>query len=345
MAKAGKVSVLFTGAGRRVELISAFRAAHDRLGLDGQILAVDVDPLAPALRVAHRAHFVPLSADDGYVPRLLSLCELHGVDLIFPVIDNDIPILAKAASAFESIGTRVAVMGVAGATTVSDKWATAQFLTRIAITAPTTWLPETFPEESPEMFPVFVKPRFGSASKHTGRVDTADELRSFLTHCPDPVIQQFLEGPEVTCDLAYSLDGQFLGLCERRRIETRAGEVQKGVTVWDPDIAQACLAIGKGLAARGPITIQCLFDRGQPVFTEINGRFGGGLPLAIAAGLDFPSWYLSMAAGLECSVPALGDYRQGLYMTRHDDSFFLTDLDAQDASRTSVERGPWHPLS
>jgi carbamoyl-phosphate synthase large subunit len=368
---ANTVTVLFTGAGRRVELLRAFTAAHAALGLQGGIIAADVDILAPALHVAHAYELVPPSADPGYVDALLRICRDRRVDLVFPVIDNDIPILAQAAPRFAEAGVRVATMGPASAHTVADKWATARLLHDAGIEGPRTWLPSELPSLESLPLPLYIKPRHGSGSKHTARVDSADELDVFMRRVPEPVIQELLEGPEVTCDLAYSLEGEFLGLCQRRRIETRSGEVQKGVTIWDPEIAEGCLAIGKALAASGPITIQCFVHDGRPCFTEINGRFGGGLPLAIAAGLDFPRWYLALAAGLPVEFPEPGDYRKGLYLTRCDESFFCTGLtdepggaDAPPAAgsadypdgqgpggegrsqvrvtgRLVVERGPW----
>jgi carbamoyl-phosphate synthase large subunit len=347
VGRAKKVTVLFTGAGRRVELLRAFRAAYTALGLEGSVVATDLDTLAPALYAADAYELVPPSAAAGYVGALLRICRDHEVDLVFPLIDNDIPILAEAAPLFAGVGARVTTMGLESARIVSDKWATARLLSQAGIEGPQTWLPSGLPPRDSLAFPLYIKPRNGSGSKHTARVDSPDELDVFMGRVPEPVIQEFLEGPEITCDLAYSLDGEFLGMCQRRRIEVRTGEVQKGVTVWDPEIARSCLAIGAALAARGPITVQCLFRDGRPRFTEVNGRFGGGLPLAIAAGLDFPRWYLALAAGLPVHLPEPGSYRQGLYLTRCDESFFCTGLDGDDGRQAragehfSVERGPW----
>jgi hypothetical protein len=64
---------LFTDTGRRVGLLRAFRTAHKQLGLPGEVLAVDVDPLAPALRVVDHAELVPRSSESAYIPHLLSL--------------------------------------------------------------------------------------------------------------------------------------------------------------------------------------------------------------------------------------------------------------------------------
>ena len=343
--------MLFTGAGRRVELLRAFTAARTALGLEGGVVATDLDPLAPALYAADAYELVPPSAAAGYVRTLVDICRAHEVDLVFPLIDNDIPVLAEAAHLFADVGARVATMSLDSARIVGDKWATARLLSEAGIEGPQTWLPAGLPPRDSLVFPLYIKPRYGSGSKHTARLDTLDELDVFVRQVPEPVIQEFLEGPEITCDLAYSLDGEFLGMCQRQRIEVRSGEVQKGFTVWDPRIARSCLAIGAALAARGPITIQCLFRDGRPHFTEINGRFGGGLPLAIAAGCDFPGWYLALAAGMPLDLPEAGSYRRGLYLTRCDESYFCTGLDGAESrhiragEHLSVERGPWFSQS
>ncbi len=101
--------------------------------------------------------------------------------------------------------------------------------------------------------------------------------------------------------------------------------MSKGVTIHDPDITKDCIAITRALPAIGPITVQCMMHNGQPHYTEINARLGGGIPLAVAAGVDVPALLLAHAAGLPLARPALGSYKTGLYMTRFDDSFFLDE--------------------
>ena len=120
----------------------------------------------------------------------------------------------------------------------------------------------------------------------------------------------------------------------RQRIAVRSGEVVKGVTIYDPAIADACVTIAKALPAIGPITVQCMLKEGIPYFTEINARFGGGVPLGVAAGVDAPRWLLARVAGIPIAIPPLGTYQMGLYMTRFDDSFFISEQDrAEMASR------------
>jgi len=207
---------------------------------------------------------------------------------------------------------------------VRDKLRTARMFETAGVPGPATWHPDALTMSTVE-YPVFVKPRRGSAAAHTFRADNQKQLSFFLDYVPDPVVQEFLPGPEITIDMAYSLDGRLYGLCQRQRIAVRSGEVQKGVTVWRDDVADYSMKIGEVLNARGPITVQCMMRDDGPVFTEVNGRFGGGLPLSIAAGFDVAGWYLRELAGLAVEPPPPGSYKNNLYMTRFDDSFFIED--------------------
>jgi carbamoyl-phosphate synthase large subunit len=87
------------------------------------------------------------------------------------------------------------------------------------------------------------------------------------------------------------------------------------------------------LPAVGPITVQCMLKDERPYFTEINARLGGGVPLAIAAGVDVPALLLARAAGLPVQVPAPGAYTLGLHLVRFDDSFILTEAQRDQVAR------------
>ncbi|MGB9880561.1 MAG: ATP-grasp domain-containing protein [Anaerolineae bacterium] len=321
------VNVLFTGAGRRVELLRAFRRAYADLGLTGKIVSVDIDPLAPALQEADCPYIVPPCSDPAYIPTLAEICRTEQVHLVFPLIDPDILVLARHRQELETTGARVVVVSEGSARIGADKWLTYQFFKRLDIPTPNTFLPEQVLENKLE-FPLFIKPRFGSASKHVYKVNDEEELRFFLRYVPEPIVQEHLSGPEITSDIYCDFrGGNVLAVVSRQRIEVRWGEVAKGKTVYDPAIIQYCITIARELNAIGPLNVQCILREGRPYFTEINLRFGGGAPLGFAAGVHAPHWFLALAAGLPVDVPPLGTYRTGLYLTRFDDSFFLSEED------------------
>jgi carbamoyl-phosphate synthase large subunit len=326
MTDAAGVNVLFTSVGRRVELLRAFRSAYANLGLQGNIVAVDIDPLAPALRVADRPYVVPRLTAPEFIPVLSAICERERVSLAFPLIDPDIPVMAMHRAALEAAGTRLAVVSSDACAITSDKWLTKKWFEKLGLRTPQGWLPGDI-DAARAQYPLFIKPRDGSGGIHTFKINSPEELVFFSNYVPNPIIEEYVPGPEITSDVIAWLDGEVLGVVSRQRIEVRWGEVAKGVTVRDPTIMHACRTLARALPACGPMTVQCILRDGVPYFTEINARFGGGVPLGIAAGVASPDWLLTKAAGLTPRMPPIGDYRVGIYLTRYDDSFVLTSDD------------------
>jgi len=326
MTSIKSLNVLFTSVGRRVELLRAFKKAYADLGLTGNIVAVDIDPLAPALQEADCPYIVPRLSEPSYIPILAEICRREQVHLIFPLIDPDILVLARYRQELEATGARVVVVSQEAAITTADKWLTYQFFCKLGVPTPVSWLPEEA-RNANLRYPVFIKPRFGNAGKQAFKVCNDRELAFFLDYVPEPIVQEYLPGPEITNDVICDFEGNVLAVVSRQRIEVRWGEVAKGKTIYDSEIIHHCVAIARGLKAIGPITVQCMLRDGKPYFTEINARFGGGVPLGIAAGVHSPHWFLALAAGLPVEIPPLGSYKVGLYITRFDDSFFLTEED------------------
>ena len=319
------MNLLFTSSGRRIELLRAFRRAYADLGVDGNIVVTDIDPLAPTIREADRFHLVPRLSDPGYVEILSKIARTEKIDLVVPLIDPDVPVLARNRERLEQTGARVVVIPEGAVPFAVDKLLTHRLFTEIGVPAPRTWSPTELPPADVE-FPLFIKPRFGSAGQDCVTVRNPRELEFFLQRVPDPIVQEHLPGAEITTDVFCDLEGggKVLAAVSRRRIEVRQGEVAKGVTVLERSIIDHCVSIAHRLEAIGPITIQCILREGAPQFTEINARFGGGVPLGIAAGVPSPHWLLALACGKHLEIPPLGTYEIGLYLTRFDDSFFVT---------------------
>jgi carbamoyl-phosphate synthase large subunit len=320
------MNILFTSVGRRVELLKAFRTAYRSLQLKGRIIAIDADPLAPALRLVDRPYIVPRVYSAEYVPALIDICAKEEIDVVFPLIDPDIQVLPQHRAQIEAVGARLATVSVEAAKICDDKWRTAEFFQRLGLATPCTWLLGHIDPDS-AAYPLFIKPRNGTAGKNCFKVRDARELAFFSSYVPDALIQECLPGPEITSDVVSDLNGELLAVVSRLRIETRTGEVAKGVTVRDPRVIEACVTIARALPAVGPITVQCLMKNDLPYFTEINARFGGGVPLGIASGVDSPRWLLARLAGLDLKIPPVGSYRTSCYLTRFDDSFFVSQAE------------------
>ena len=309
------MNVLVTSAGRRTSLLEAFReAAHAR---GGRVWAGDLDGLAPALFLADEAVRLPRVTGADYLPALFDLVEQHAIRLVVPTIDTELPALAGARDALEALGCRLATSTADLVRISGDKWATYEAAQRTGIPTMRSWLPDALDGEAlPEA--LFVKPRNGSASQHTYAA-SPETLPAVLVRVPRPIVQERIGGDEVTVDALFDFDGRLLHFVPRRRVRTVGGESIQGVTLREGRLngwLESVLGRLGALGARGPVTAQAFDTDGQFLLLEVNPRFGGGFPLGHAAGARYPEWLLALVAG-EDVPPRLGEYEDGLYMTRY----------------------------
>jgi carbamoyl-phosphate synthase large subunit len=313
-------AVLFTCAGQRVDIVTAFRAAG------ATTVATDLDQLAPALYHADHHALVPRVDDPFYIDALRNLVELHDVRLIVPLTDLDHQVLANARG--ELGGAVVLVPGIETIERCSDKYLAHTFFEEEGIGSPPTWLPTELPEHL--RFPVLVKARKGFGSRHIYRADNQTELDFFLRYTTaESMVQSLCHGEEFSIDVFCDLEGRCLAAVPRTMIESKGGESIKGMSVKDPDLIAFGARVSEALRIIGPANVQCFREPdGELQVTDVNPRFGGGFPLPTAAGSRYPELALALANG-EQPEPRLGDFQEGVVMTRF---FSVLILEERDGS-------------
>jgi carbamoyl-phosphate synthase large subunit len=304
-------AVLFTCAGQRVDIVGAFRRAGAR------VVAADANPLAPALYHADEHALVPRIDDPGYVPALRALVEQHDVRLIVPLTDLDQVTLARSR---DELGAVVLLPDAEIVERLGDKYLAHLLFAERGIASPPTWLPSGVPDGV--AFPLLVKARHGFGSRHIYRAADRAQLGFFLGYTPvDSIVQACLGGEEFSIDVFCDLEGRCLNAIPRTMIESKGGESIKGMTIRDEQLIELARDVAETLELVGPANIQCFREAdGSHLLTDINTRFGGGFPLPLAAGGRYPELALALARG-EHPEPRLGDFREGIVMTR-----FFSDL-------------------
>ena len=186
--------------------------------------------------------------------------------------------------------------------------------------SPPTWLPDGVPVDAP--YPLLVKARRGFGSRHIYRAADRAQLDFFLAYTPvESIVQAQLQGEEFSVDVFCDLDGRCLNAIPRTMIESKGGESIKGMTIRDESLIDVARHVSEELRLVGPANIQCFREAdGRHLVTDINTRFGGGFPLPLAAGGRYPELALALARG-ERPEPRLGEFREGIVMTR-----FFSDL-------------------
>jgi len=312
------MNVLMTAASRRVALAQAFQAALRPC--NGRLVVTDVDPSSPAVHVADRAYRVPYSSDPQYIAELLSICSAEHIRLVVPTIDDELESLAEARADFARVGATVACSPAETAALCNDKYETCTWLRSRGIDAAVSWLPSELPPDAPEV--LFIKPRVGRGSVGAFLIRNRRELDFFAGYVSQPVIQEFLQGPEYTIDVLCDEGGQALSIVPRERVLIRSGVSDRGRTVNDACLMTLAARVVQAIPFRGPVNIQCRMRGHVPVVFEINPRFSGGIALTLAAGADFPSMLLALARG-DALEPSIGHFRTDLWMTNYETSIFL----------------------
>jgi carbamoyl-phosphate synthase large subunit len=311
---------MLTCVGRRVALLESFRRAMADLGLKGRLYGADHSAMAAGFHVADEGFLVPSVRGADYVGALVDLCRRHEVGMVVPLIDWELPVLAGEQKAFAEAGARLVISSQRVVDICRDKRQTFEFLKARGFDTPEVL---SYEQALGGPFPFFMKPRFGSSAKDVHYVPDRQSLEFYHESDAETVVQEFVRGKEFTVDVYAGLDGVPRVAVPRRRLEVRGGEVSKAQTVRHAEIIRQSLRLVEALGeCRGVITLQCFLTPEDRIrFIEINPRFGGGAPLAIQAGADFPLWLLEEHLGRRPDIQA-DDWQDGLTMLRYDAAVF-----------------------
>lgn len=305
--------------------MESFRQSAHKLGVPLNILACDMNPqLSSACLLNTQKYFKsPHCLSEEYPSFLLKLCEEEGVDALIPTIDTELEILARLKETLLKVGTHAIISSPEVVSICRDKLKTAAFLEEINLPTPRTLPYSKNIDVSEWSFPLILKPIGGSSSKGIARVESLEELKHFPAPKEPYMIQECWQGKEYTVNLYFNKEGQLGCAIPHLRIETRGGEVSKGITQRIPSLEAAAKTLGKYLPGGfGPLCFQAIVKpSGEFCIFEINARFGGGYPLAHQAGATFAQWILEDLIGEPSSVN--NNWENELTMLRHDSALFI----------------------
>ena len=315
------MNILFTGVGRRIELVQAFRNAALVLNKELRIYGADMAGTAPALAFCDFTRRVVAMKDPEYIQNLLDICEADAIDLLIPTIDTDLLVLSEHKEKFNAIGTRVMISAPDKIRICRDKNNTSQFFLDCGLHAP---MPVNNWKEYRGGFPAFIKPKDGSSSINAFKVENEEELEVYAGQVEDYIVQPFVDGHEYTIDIFCDWDGEPISIVPRERLQVRAGEVLKTQIFMDQQMIQEMENLCKAFKPCGPMTVQLIRDyAGIDWYIEINPRFGGGSPLSMKAGARSAEAILKLLDGEK--VDYAENISDGEIYSRFDQSVCITE--------------------
>lgn len=310
-------------SGRRVMITAAGTVTAQSLikalredGRAAFIAAGDMDPLNATKAFVDEFVLLPRADDDAFAHECLAAAQRLKIDLFVPlIVESEFLPLDGARERFESIGCRLVVPPRDIVVRTGDKLEFAKFLHEIGVPGPAT---QTYrPDIAVERFPVYLKPRRGSGSIGTARIESAHSLHEAARGRSDLIVQEAVAGAEFTVDCFATEPGRVVAAVPRERIAIKAGVSVKGRTYRHPLIERIVCDVVEKSGLPGPANVQgMLRPDGSFSIIEMNPRFSGTLALTTAAGINFASLLIDMIEGN--AIPDLrGRHEDGLTMMRY----------------------------
>ena len=189
-------NILILSAGRRVELIQSFQKSAKKLDVKSNVVAGDCSETAPAIYFADRKAILPRINEPNYIDEIINICNKEDISLVVPTIDTDLLLLSQSKEKIESVsGARVLISSTEVISICRDKIKTQNFLEENGFMVPKMYSEEELSSENLQ-FPLFIKPKSGSSSINTFKVNNLEELVTYRSLIKEPIVQDFMEGEE-----------------------------------------------------------------------------------------------------------------------------------------------------
>lgn len=314
------MNILLLSVGTRNKIVQYFKR---ELSGKGRVIVTDMSTLAPAIYEADKYYIVPKVTDDNYIPYILDICRKEKINGVLSLIDPELSILAENEKKFEELGVTVIGSSKMLCDISLDKYAMYQWLDKRGYkTAKSFISKEEFEDclsNGDIQFPVFVKPRNGSASIAISKVNNKEMLDILIKTRDDLIIQEYMHGQEIGADVYIDmLTGEVTSIFTKKKIKMRAGETDKSVSFKNLKLFDLIVRFVKEAGYRGQIDIDIFENDREYYISEVNPRFGGGYPHAYECGDNHMKMIINNLNG--CSNEScIGSYKEGIYMMKYND--------------------------
>ncbi|MBU0638824.1 MAG: ATP-grasp domain-containing protein [Planctomycetes bacterium] len=290
-------------------------------------------PFAPCFFSKHcRGHFQypsPSTAPDEFVEfmvaRVKELRPPDGEPYVLMPVHKETFVLAEHRDRFEPY-IRLPVTTIDNIRLTDDKGRLARLAQEQGLRIPQTWqfadINELYRHVPELTLPAFVKVRNAAAGVGLKKVDTAEELVATFREFVDgfglqpaeyPLVQEYVPGDDYCVTTLFD-QGRCVARMTYRNVRsyprgTGAGALRE--TVPHPAAEEAAVNLLAPLNWHGIAQVDFrVTPDGTPYLIEVNPRFFGGLPQAIAANVDYPYLLYQIAIGEPLGEQPAIDYEK-----------------------------------
>lgn len=316
------MNILILSCGTRNKLIYFFKEDKNF----DKVIATDCSHLAPALYVADSYYIVPRMNQPGYMDCLMDICTKENIDLILPLHEDELLLIAQNKQLFIEKGIIPIVSDYEKVSLCRDKYMLNNTLLKYGVSAIPTFLGEEYLQQNTEDNEVILKPRYGAGSVSTFRVSSRKLLETLIQEIKEEfVVQPFIKGKEFGVDVYVDMVSHEVISCFcKEKLRMRAGETEKSLSVIHPEIEKLVTEAVTRLGLYGPIDVDVMEQDGVYYILEINPRFGGGYPHAYMCGVSFPE-YIARNGRQEVNPINMHNYIENSIALKYSDVFIVNE--------------------
>lgn len=329
--------VLVTGAGSGVGqgIVKSLRVSE----LPVTIIGADIASMNAALYRTDEAVIIPRVERVDALEAIVSLLQLHKVDVVMIGSEFDLEFFSKNKATIElQSGALVVAAPPATVAMADDKWLTAEFLREKGLPYAPAYLPsgedDALRLADEWGYPIVLKTRRGTSSRHVHIINSSQALLDCYSSTPFPMIQRVVGipsselGSEYTCSVFKTFDGEIIGPFNARR-------TVRGGTSWHVEVApfealnEPLRAIADAIDFVGSLNVQLMMAEQGAIPFELNARFSGTTAVRAHFGFNEPA--MALRSGFYKEDIAPPTIRSGVAM-RYLEEVFIENVRAAELS-------------
>lgn len=281
--------------------------------------------------VDHAVRFPDPAASPGeFADALHDELESGRYEAVIPTRDDTTTVVSRHKDRLADTGTLVGVEDWDRYQLTADKERTFELAARLDVPIPETVAPRTIADVesyAPDLpYPVVVKSRSKHVEDPSGALVTQEvddgqyattpaELveifrdlqtahESLREH--PPIVQEYIPG-QTTTTVGVARDGTLLTHFQERRLRTTPASGGSSTLIRgfrDDRLATYAAEVVDALDWTGPIQVEFMrTPTDEYRLIEVNGRYWGSTPLAIASGVDIPAIHYAVLRGNDPTTP------------------------------------------
>jgi len=241
--------------------------------------------LVPASTIAKDTFEVPFASDNSYLENIDSIVKKNNIDIIIPLIPNELVKLSSDSDFISSTGLKTAAVSKKTIINLSDKKLMCRTLIDQKISTPRIFSIE----ETEDDKEYFIKPRLGFGSLNTSVLSGKQIKANGISD--DFVVQELCDcDEEVTVEV---FNGDKLKVFARKRVATKSGVCVKMIPIDNSPFIPVVEKLVASMDMPIAFNLQFLYDNGIWKLFDCNLRLGAGTALTTAAGFQLTRAFIA----------------------------------------------------